>query len=142
MFALQQLLGPELHEEYETKCRELGAELRNSHGDGLRWDMVNQHPEADNVTNDVLVHASQHFEDLERRRHWMVDLIDGNMPAANDPAEQPWRFENREFHMLMNGLFGDLPQQLADPAVMPAWKQRYDEASLIRLVSLLEKLAQ
>jgi len=71
-----------------------------------------------------------------------VDLIDGNMAATNDAVEQPWRFEDREFHMLMNGLFGDLPQQLADPEVMNAWKQRYDEASLVGMVALLEKLAQ
>ncbi|HAA92916.1 MAG: hypothetical protein CMM48_14040 [Rhodospirillaceae bacterium] len=142
MFALQQLLGPDLHDEYEVKCRELVEDLRQTHGESFRWDMVTDHPEADNVTNDVLVHASQHFGDLERRRHWMVDLIDGNMAATNDAVEQPWRFEDREFHMLMNGLFGDLPQQLADPEVMNAWKQRYDEASLVGMVALLEKLAQ
>lgn len=142
MFALQQLLGPELHEKYEDRCRLLVTELRAAHGEMFRWQMVDDHKDADEVTNDVLVYASRHFTDLNRRRRWIVDLIDGNMPPTKDDAELGWRFEEFEFRLLMTGLFGDLPAQLADPAIMSAWQRRYDEASLVGLVTLLENLEQ
>lgn len=40
MFALQQLLGPELHQQYETRCRELVADLRKQHGESFRWGVI------------------------------------------------------------------------------------------------------
>jgi hypothetical protein len=142
MFALQQLLGPELHEQYETRCRDLVTEQREIHGDNFRWEMVDKHPDADSITDDVLVHSSRHFDNLDRRRRWLVDLIDGNMPAAKNELERPWQFGENEFRILMKALFGDIPEQLADPATMSIWRRRYNEASLVGLVTLLENLEQ
>jgi hypothetical protein len=142
MFALQQLLGPDLHEEYETRCRDLVTEQRESHGDKFRWEMVDKHPDADSITEDVLVHSSRYFDNLDRRRRWLVDLIDGNMPAAKNELERTWRFGESEFRMLMKSLFGDIPEQLANPATMSLWRRRYNEASLVGLVTLLENLEQ
>jgi hypothetical protein len=141
MFALQQLLGPELHDKYEAQCREMVAQLQEKHGEQFRWSMFDSHPDADTITNDVLIFASRHFGDFNRRKRWLIDLIDGNLPPPTNPEELPWRFEAAEFDMLMRSLYAGIPEQFADPTTVGRWKKRYDEASLAGLVSLLENLA-
>src|SRR3546814_7242413 len=60
------------------------------------------------LVNDVLVYIARHFMDMERRRRWMVDMIDTAMPATRDPAEKDWRFGDVEFHLLMDALYTGL----------------------------------
>src|SRR3546814_12701647 len=67
----------------------------------FRSDHVHEDPTSQVVVNDVLVYIARHFMDMERRRRWMVDMIDTAMPATRDPAEKDWRFGDVEFHLLM-----------------------------------------
>src|SRR3546814_7102976 len=74
----------------------------------FRSDHVHEDPTSQVVVNDVLVYIARHFMDMERRRRWMVDMIDTAMPATRDPAEKDWRFGDVEFHLLMDALYTGL----------------------------------
>ncbi len=133
--ALQQLLGPEPYERYEAMCRDLVQKLRATYGDGFNWDYVYGDPTSETIVNDVLVQASEHFVDMERRRNWMIDIIDGDIPAPRG-GEPRWLFREREFHMLMSALFKPLRDALDTREGTERLRQRYgiEKCALLRQV--------
>lgn len=139
--ALQQLVGPEQFEEYQTSCRKLVQRLRTTHGERFAWDHVHEDPTSQVVVNDVLVYIARHFMDMERRRRWMVDMIDTAMPAAREPAERGWRFGDAEFHLLMDALYTGLRGALETAEGTAHLAQRYGKANMTILTEMLRDLA-
>src|SRR3546814_4606600 len=79
--------------------------------------------------------------DMERRRRWMVDMIDTAMPATRDPAEKDWRFGDVEFHLLMDALYTGLRVVLETAEGTAHLARRYGTANMTILTDMLRDLA-
>ena len=112
--ALSHMMGPELFEQYEENCQQLIDRIRAAEGDAFTWDHVYADRTSQILVNDVLVYVSRHFTNVEKRRAWFEDVIEGHMPPDNTGAESGWRLGDMEFHMLWGTLFFDLRSTMDD----------------------------
>ncbi|MBP5857054.1 hypothetical protein KAJ83_08540 [Marivibrio halodurans] len=131
--ALHQMIGPDLFEEYEARARDLVEAVRTIEGDEGAWPRLYHHPQAQILVSDILVYIARYFTDVPKRRQWMVDFMDRSLPAAQNDSERDWAFGDREFHLLIGGLFGALALQLEDPAQRARLVRRYGDEN-VRLV--------
>ncbi|MGE4219603.1 MAG: hypothetical protein AB7G39_09175 [Alphaproteobacteria bacterium] len=135
--ALQQLVGPDLFETYEERCRELVERVREEQGDAFTWDHVYADSSSQLIVNDVLVLIARHFSNLRRRRQWMMDLIDNGMKRRRDPGEKDWFFGEAEFHMLMDSMYRILKRAMQAQQGRQVLEKRYGAAAIEGLDDML-----
>ena len=140
--ALQQMVGPELFDEYENRARNFIDSVRAKQGAAMDWEQLPNHPVAEILVNDILIYISRYFIDAQKRRHWMTSFFERTMPAAKTDAERAWQFGDLEFHKLMSSLYKTLAETLFDEDGRRHLEQRYDAASLSQLEQMLAGLAQ
>jgi len=128
--ALQQMVGPELYQEYEDRCQAIVDATRDRMGDTFAWSIVYADLSAHVLVTDILVYIARYFDDIERRRHWMEDFFERVMPHGKTKEEQQWMFAAFEFHMLIDALYQDLQRGLSDPHYAARLKKRYGDANL------------
>lgn len=138
--SLQQMLGPVLLEQYQTRCRELVRIIQVARGNDFDWSDVYTDPTSQVIVNDVLVHVSKHFTDLPRRRSWMIDLITANLPLGEDETERNWTFGEAEFHLLMEALLRPLRNQMSTPEGHQRMQDRYGMIACELLADLFDDL--
>ncbi|MCG8546701.1 MAG: hypothetical protein MJE12_21090 [Alphaproteobacteria bacterium] len=138
--ALEQLLGPEKFEQYEKGCQRMVERLQNQQGADFTWEMVLAEPTAQTVVNDVLVNISHHFLSPRKRRRWMIDMVTSTIPPAADTIHKQWQFGDQEFHMLMDALYYGLRNALDSADGKRALTQRYTDATVAQLYSMLQAL--
>lgn len=138
--ALQQMLGPVLVEQYQSRSRELVRIIHTARGTDFDWEDVYGDPTSQVIVNDVLVHISKHFANLLHRRGWLVDIINSNMPLGKDEVERDWTFGEPEFRMLMEALFAPLRRQMATEEGARQLRDRYGEVACELLTDLFKDL--
>ena len=138
IMVLQQLLGPEFYEEYEDACRDLIRRLRATYGDGFSWDVVYNDSTGETIVHDVLVYVSRYFMDMEKRRHWAIEIIEGAMPPPM--GEEDWEFGDREFHKLMTALYKPMRDALDTKEGAAELLKRYGKDSCTMLRDMFEVL--
>lgn len=138
--ALQQMLGPVLFEQYQTRSRELVRIIQVARGTDFDWQDVYTDPTSGVIINDVLVHISRHFTDLPQRRAWIIEVVNAGMPLADDERERHWTFGEREFRLLMEALFGPLRERLSTPEGAQATRDRYGTVACETLADLFDEL--
>jgi hypothetical protein len=137
---LRQLLGPDQFDQYQAAADRMVSRLQSEHGASFNWDMVTREPTAQTVVNDVLVHISQHFMKMGKRRRWMIDMMASGMPPAETREEQEWQFGDREFHMLVDALYFGIRGALDSETDRQLMVRRYDEKNVARLYTMLQLL--
>lgn len=137
---LRQLLGPDQFDRYQAAADRMVSRLQSEHGSSFNWEMVTREPTAQTVVNDVLVHISQHFMKMGKRRRWMIDMMASGMPPAETREEQEWQFGDREFHMLVDALYFGIRGALDSETDRQVMVRRYDEKNVARLYTMLQLL--
>lgn len=140
--ALQQMMGPELYEQYGDRVRTLVDTLRAVHGDSFTWNEVYGDQSCQIVVEEVLVGIAHHFDDMAKRRNWMIDVVDAHMPATSNEAEKAWDFGDGVFHMLMNALYGDFKAVLATQEGRHNLSVNHGEQNVVALETLFAGLEQ
>jgi hypothetical protein len=143
---LDMMIGPEPFEVYESRGAAIVDRLRQQHGDRFTWSDFHRDPEARELANDVLVEITVHFIDLERRKRWLIGVIDRHLPEpldGNGAAEATaLRFGAAEVQALMQALYADLRRHFADPSARARLVERYGDAAAARLGRLFQALDQ
>lgn len=139
--ALQQMVGPELYDEYENRCQEIVDATRDRMGDTFSWSVVYADSGAHVLVTDILVYIARYFDDIERRRHWMEDFFERMMPHGDTEEEQNWHFEAIEFHLLIDALYQDLQRGMSDPHYATRLTKRYGDANLAHVGTMLDNMA-
>ncbi len=140
IYALQQMMGPEIYERYGDRTTTLVDTLRAVHGDEFTWNEVYGDPTCQDVVEQVLVDIAHHFSDMAKRRNWMIDVVDAQMPATSDDSEKAWFFDDGAFHALMNMLYSSLREQSQDPVGLRDLEARLGEEKVAALRILLDGL--
>ncbi|CCG40074.1 hypothetical protein [Magnetospirillum molischianum] len=122
VLAIDKMIGPTLRERGERICTDIL--VRHSSADGrCDWNAVYTDSETIALIDYILGTVAQTFTDFERRRTWMIDLIDSHLAPA-DPAapDAHWTLGQGGFIVLMRAMFSDFARRLqADPAAARAF---------------------
>lgn len=140
--ALQQMMGQEDYEQFGDRARSLVDTLRAVHGESFTWNEVYADPSCTIVVEEVLIGIAHHFDDMAKRRNWMIDVVDAHMPATTNEAEKVWNFGDGCFHTLMNALFGNLRDLLEDDAARSNLAINHGDENLAALEALFAGLQQ
>ncbi len=142
--ALSMMIGPEQFREYEARGRAIVTRLREAADGPFDWHAFYADDEAQWLANDVLVQVAEHFEELDRRRHWMIGVIDTHMPpprrAAVNGDSDPWHFGPEQFGVLIDALYADLQRRLRSEQERASIYGRYTQWACTRLVRFLDAL--
>lgn len=122
ILAIDKMIGPTRRERGEQVCADIL--LRHTSADGVcDWERVHSDPETIALIDDTLGAVAQTFGDFERRRAWVIDLIESHLAPADHPIapDAHWLLGKSGFTVLMRALFRDFALRLqADPAAARA----------------------
>lgn len=121
--AVDKMLGPEMMEGYQERCKAIVERLSPGSESVLDWEQVYGDPETMDLCCDALVAMAPYFADLEKRKDWFVALVNGNLSAQSD-----WQLTNQGFYNLSNALFTSLREALQDPARRLELTERHGKA--------------
>jgi hypothetical protein len=108
--AVDKMLGPELMESYQVRCRAIVERLSPGAESALDWEQVYADRETRDLCCDALVDMAPYFEDVEKRCEWFIGLVNGNLTAGEE-----WVMTDQAFYNLIDALFANLRQMLQDP---------------------------
>lgn len=140
--ALQQMMGPEIYEQFSERARSLVETLRAVHGENFTWNEVYSDPSCQIVVEEVLISIAHHFDDMGKRRNWLIDVVDAHMPTTTNEAEKKWDFGDGNFHTLMNSVFGDLRIVLESSEARDTLAINHGEEKIVALETLFYGLTQ
>ncbi len=112
--ALGMMLGPDAIEEFQESCRLIVGRIREERGPTFDWDDVYTSPEANAIVLDVQVAVAAHFEDLERRSDWFIELVNGSLAPITDVNrdEAGWELTPAGFRRFLTAFLADLKELL------------------------------
>jgi len=142
ILALQQMMGPETYEQFGDRARTLVETLRAVHGESFTWSEVYGDPSCQIVVEEVLISIAHHFDDMAKRRNWLIDVVDAHMPSTANEAEKNWNFGDGNFHTLMNSVFGDLREVLKSAEARDTLAINHGEEKIVALETLFDGLTQ
>ena len=122
--AVDKMLGPELMEEYQVRCRAIVERLSPGSESALDWEQVYADPETADLCCDALVAMAPYFEDLDKRKDWMVGLVNGSLSTGED-----WVLTDQGFYNLTEALFTKLRQTLQNPMKRLDLTERHGNAT-------------
>jgi len=98
--ALNMMLGAEVVEDYQEKCRRMVEVSREDGKDDVNWNAIYDSDEGSLAGLDALVAIAAHFDDFERRREWFITLVNGHLTPISDANkdEAGWELTESGFH--------------------------------------------
>jgi len=138
VLAIDKMIGPTRRERGERVCLDILA--RHSSAEGVcDWEAVHADPDIVALVDDTLGAVAQTFTDFERRRAWVIDLIDSHLaPVESTSPEAHWTLGQSGFSVLMRALFAAFARRLqADPAAARAY---WGDASFAAIAQFLHHL--
>lgn len=113
--AIEMMIGAELLGEFEKEAGRIAGKLRERLGDDFSWDHAYAHRDSKALVLDLLVAMAPHFEELDKRMVWMLELINTDMPGAHPNASMPdWKLDQIGLVRMLDALFVDLRGALED----------------------------
>ena len=70
--ALNLMLGSDIRESYQGKCRAIVKIARKQEGEEFDWDDIYQHEDARAIAFDALIDIASNFRDFAKRREWFT----------------------------------------------------------------------
>ncbi len=144
--AVNLMLGEEAMEEFQQKCRDAVDRLKAEQQKDFTWDDVQGNKEIDNLTLDAVVALAPHFDDIDRRAEWFIDVINSHLAPADvgreGEATVDWQMTEETFWIFLNALFSDVRRSMSTEIGRLHLTQRYGAettADLAEIVKILEE---
>ena len=140
--AMGMMLGPDVVDEFQEKCRVIVERIRSTEADEFDWSDVYDADKNGIIILDALVPIARHFEDFEMRREWFVNLINGHLspPSSDEKDDARWEMTIRGFNLFLNALLADLRVLLNDPKEKPRITKRYGASDVNIVLRTLKKV--
>ena len=142
--AMNLMLGADLIEEYQERCRSIVARLRDEKGDGFGWDDAHHDAEASRVALDAVVAVASYFENLEKRTDWFLDLINSHLGSPDAAREGPdaatWQFTEEAFHRFLGALFTHVRESMSTESGRLAITKSHGAEACAALWTILKNL--
>ena len=138
---LNMMLGPEAMTEYQRRSDAVVDRVMKGQVP-IDWDLVDQDADIHDVLLDSQYAIAHHFEDVQRRFAWFIQIANAHMaPATNpDSFDATWELGHRSLHVLVNSLMGDLRKAVNDDLAWRHLAERHEGADRQRLEIILDHL--
>ncbi len=107
--ALNLMLGHDVVEDYQEKCRAIVQDLKKKRGKTFSWEDVDDDKDINNIILDAVIGMANHFEAAEKRSGWFRNLINDNLGppdvAGEGPRSADWQLSDEGFSRFMAALF-------------------------------------
>jgi len=140
--ALSMMLGPDVVESYQERCRMIVERIRDGRED-FDWEDVYAADETSLVTMDAQVTVVEHFEEFAKRAEWMINLVNGHLAAPtdnDDAAALAWEMTEAGFQRFLDALLQDLRDLVASDAGRKSISKRHGAAAVERTIAVLREL--
>ncbi|OSQ43764.1 hypothetical protein [Thalassospira alkalitolerans] len=112
---IRMMVGVDMLEEIDGEIHAI-IDQHADEDDELRdptdyWDHLAEEPQVANRLNLVFARMALHFKDYERRKQWMLQLVNDNLPHG----DHGWVFTNEHCVRLLRALFRDVRAALPIP---------------------------
>ena len=134
--AMNMMMGEELVEEFQDRCRVIIDRLDDD--DSFQWSDLHADPEGKLVSMDAQVAIAYHFEDLEKRAAWFVELINSHMASAAEEGAAEWQFSERGFLHFLGFLLSDLKETLSTETGRMYITKRHGVDACVTLAEILK----
>ncbi len=139
--AMNMMLGPEMLDDLQQRCREIVERVRDQYMDDFDWSHVYDMPEVKMLLLNALGKMALYFRDVERRTVWFIDLVNANLPPANNDApDKGWLLTEAGMRRLFAALFLDLKRALDDEMGRLRITRFHGAEACVDLVEIFEKL--
>ena len=135
--AIDKMIGPESMEEFQERCRKIVARLSAGDETAFNWELIYADKEGQEVCLDALVTFAPYFEDIDHRRDWLIPMVNNQLDA-----EDNWELTEGGFDNLVDALFSDLRDRLADSSRRFELETRYGGVTCFELDRVFEKIGQ
>ena len=114
--ALGMMLGEEVVESYQERCRRIIERLADPETDDLDWYWAYDDEEANAIVLEALAAMALYFDSLEKRVGWFVELVNDHLGPADVKREgesaATWEFAPHDFIRFLTALFRDLREAM------------------------------
>jgi hypothetical protein len=136
--ALTMMMGEELVEEFQEGCRVIIDRLED--GKDFEWSDLHTDPEGKIVSLDAQVCIATHFEDIDKRAAWFVELINSHMDPAAGAGAAEWQFSERGFLHFLGFLLSDLKETLSTETGRMFITKRHGVDACVTLAEILKNV--
>jgi len=145
--AIEMMAGPELYEQCQGACRAIVKANRDEHGANFRWRFVYADANAIELINDLLVVVATHFDDFEKRREWLHELIDSHLAPAEDyifegESVTDWHFRTSDTVTMLRALFEPFEAMLTDTEFRQHEEERYGLKTTRAIEDMIRQLIE
>ena len=111
-------------------------------GDEFDWAVAYDARDIKIILLDALMPIAQHFEDLDKRRDWFLELVNIHLspPSPSVKDEVSWEMSASVFNAIIKALLHRLDCQLADADSALHLKKRYGDAVIDNAQHVLGQL--
>ncbi len=140
--AMGMMLGPDVVDEFQERCRGLVERIRSERQDAFDWSDVYAAEEGRTVLMDALVPIALHFGDYKKRRDWFIALINGHLSPArsSEKDDAGWEMTVPAFEVFLNALLSDLETILSDSGKKPRIVKRYGADVVDLAIGVLKRV--
>ncbi len=143
--ALGMMLGPEVVEGYQEKCRGIVERVKGNGKGVFNWEAVYKDTEAKALILEAEISLAGYFEDLEKRTTWFLNLVNANLTPVDSGAEGPaayWEFNEVGFLKFLNALLSGLREHLETDNGKMWITKRYGADTCANLFDILKHVQQ
>ena len=143
--ALNLMLGTDIRDSYQGKCRAIVKIIGQQNGQDFDWDDIYDNEDARAIVFDALVDIAGSFADLNKRRDWFVDLINSHLESPGidmDEESQAWSITPEGFDEFFEALMSELRVAVSMEAGRSLITRRRDEKTTENLIRLMKKLGR
>jgi hypothetical protein len=139
--AIGMMLGPELLDGYQEKCRAIMKRIGGGDEDKCDLKTYYYDKEAGRIALDAQIAMTFHFKNFERRVEWFVDLVNDHMPPPDQNADKKdadYTFTKGDLVRVLDAMLTDLQETLSTEAGRLAITKQYGVDTIVQLADTLQ----
>jgi len=141
--AVQMMLGAEILEGYQERCRDIVARLRVANKGKFAWPDLYQDPATAELAAEALATMASYFSAFEKRSAWFMTIVNGNLAPAERNAshlEASWQVSEAAFRRFLAALFAEVREMVATPDARTRFTERFGIERCMAAVEAMERL--
>ena len=142
--ALGMMLGTEVVEKYQVKCRGIVEKVQASGKSVFNWDDVYADEVAETVSLDAEVAIAGYFEDFDKRAEWFIELVNAHLtpPEPGMGAAAGWELNRAGLKKFLGALLTDLSANLDTDNGKMRITKRFGADTCANLFDILTKIQE
>lgn len=141
--AMGKMLGPEVSESFQERCRKIVARLRDGREDEFGWDEVYSRPDVKELLIEAEIAIAGYFEDVPKRVAWFRTIVNNHLPPpAPDapPAAREWQLTDDGLRVFIRAILSDLKTELKSNEGRTRVTERHGIAACLKLTNIVNNV--